>query len=896
MVIHSAGQALACIMLLSGPALVAQTPTPVPVPTWRYDLTHAGQNTQETALTPANVASSTFGKLFSVKVDDHVFAQPLYIPNLKMSDGQTHNVMFIATENDTVYAFDADTKGSPIWQVSLFSTAHGANPGATPVPQKDVAPSEDIGPNIGITGTPAIDTATNTMYVVANTKESGQYYSRLHAIDITTGAEKPGSPVAITATVAGTGDGSSGGQITFSPLWSNQRPALNFYNGYVYIAYSSHGDISPYHGWLFAYNASTLQQTAALCLSPQDLGASVWGSGAGLPIDTNTGKMFVVTGNGNRNSPFKPTSDYGESVIAFNLANGQLTPTDTWTAFNYLKLNTMDWDQGSGGLLMLPDQTGPNPHLILTAGKEGRITLLNRDNLGGLAASGATSNTNAVQDFTLGAIPQGQGFWGTTAYWNGNIYAWPGGDNGGTPNVGMHFTISNGQLNTTPKSLTTFTSSFPGPTFSISSNGTQNGIVWAIESDQFDSWGPAVLYAFDPDDLAHVLYESDSKSSDAAGPANRFVVPVVTNGKVYVATNGEIDVYGLLNSGTPTASAPTINPNGGTFASAQSVTISSSTPSATIYYTLDGTAPTTASTPYSGAITVSQTTTIEAIATAPGYAQSGVTSATFTFNATAPPPPVTFNPAAGTYTSAQTVTLSDSDSNATIYFTTDGSTPTASSNKYSAPINVAVNETINAIAVDSSTGTSTVAGAAYVINTQTSASGSFTMSGTPVNISGPGGNATSTVTITPTGGFTGTVSLTCAATTMPANVVAQPTCSVAQPQAITDAGSVTTTVTIGTTAANTASLHKKGIGLGAGATFAALLFLFVPRRRRAWYALLGLLLLAVAVLTASGCGASNVPTHLQGSGGGTTAGAYVFTVTGTSGSTTATATIDVLVN
>ncbi len=709
-----------CALVLTAccelPRVSAQSSTPVPVLTWRYDLTHAGQNTQETSLTPANVASNAFGKLFSLSVDDHLFAQPLYVPNLKMSDGQVHNVLFVATENDSIYAFDADVKGNPIWHISLATTAHGASSGATAVPQGDVAPSQDIGPNIGVTGTPTINLTTNTMYLVANTKEGGQYFSRLHAIDIITGAEQAGSPISITATVAGTGGGNSGGQISFSPLWDNQRPALNYFNGYVYIAYSSHGDISPWQGWLFAYDATTLKQTAAICLDPDDNGASVWGSGAGMPIDTNVsgGRMFVVTGNGGRSTPFQANSDYGESVIAFNLANGQLTPTDEFSAFNYGTLNYWDWDQGAGGVLMLPDQPGAYPHMLITAGKEGRITVLNRDNLGGYA-SGASSNTNALQDITVSSIEQGQGFWGTAAYWNGNVYVWAGGDipqNNGVPNVGMAFKLNNGILGTTPSSQTTFTSAYPGPTFSISSNGTQDGILWAVKADQFNSGGPAVLYAFDPDDLSNILYESDTKSSDAAGPANKFSVPVVTNGKVYVAAYREVDVYGLLNT-TPTAAAPVITPDGGAFSSSQSVTLSSATTNATIFYTLNGTTPTTSSTQYTGPITISADTTLRAIATASGDAQSNMSSATFTFSSQTPP--VSFSPAAGTYTNAQTVTLSDSDANATIYFTTNGTSPSASSNPYSGPIQVAVSETIKAIAIDPASSNSNIITASYII-------------------------------------------------------------------------------------------------------------------------------------------------------------------------------------
>ena len=403
-------------LCMNVPSLLAQTATPVPVLTWRYDLTHAGQNTTETQLTPGNVNVSSFGKLFSLSVDSTVYAQPLYVPALKMSDGLMHNVLFVATENDSVYAFDADSNGganaNPIWHISLLTSAHGAGAGATAVPWEDTG-SPDVAPTIGITGTPTINPATNTMYVVAATKENGAYFSRLHALNIITGAEQANSPANITATVAGTGNGSSGGQLSFSPLWENQRTALDYYNGYVYFGYGAHGDNGPWHGWLFAYNATTLQQSAQLCLTPNGIGAGLWASGAGLPIDTSVsgGRMFVVTGNGTHSTypPFSANTEFGESVIAFNLANGGLTPTDAFTSFNYQDLNDHDWDLGSGGLLMVPNNNGPNPHMLIQSGKEGRIVVLNRDNLGGYAA-GASSNTNALQDIST-VIPAGQGFW-----------------------------------------------------------------------------------------------------------------------------------------------------------------------------------------------------------------------------------------------------------------------------------------------------------------------------------------------------------------------------------------------------------------------------------------------------------------------------------------------------
>lgn len=690
---------------------MAQTPTPVPVLTWRYDLTHAGQNTQETALTPANVNTQSFGKLFSLPVDSTVYAQPLYVPALKMSDGLVHNVIFVATENDSIYAFDADSNGGanakPIWQVSLLTAAYGAASGATAVPWADTG-SPDVAPTVGITGTPTINPATNTMYVVANTKENGAYFSRLHAINIITGAEKANSPANITATIAGTGNGSSGGQLAFSALWENQRTALNYYNGYVYFGYGAHGDNGPWHGWLFAYNATTLAQTAVLCLTPNGSGGGLWASGAGMPIDTTTpgGRMFLVSGNGTYTAypPFTASTELGESVVNFSIANGALTPTDAFTAFNYQILNDHDWDLGSGGLLMV-NESGPNPHILIQAGKEGRIVVLDADNLGGFV-SGATSNTNALQDIST-VIPQGIGLWSTPAYWNGQVYLWA------ENNVPMMFKINDGVMDTTPDSKSTITSAFPDPSFSISSNGTQSGIAWAVRSDQFNTNGPAVLYAWNADDLTSTIYESDTNSArDAAGPANKFSIPVVTDGKVYVAAHGEVDVYGLFN-GEAGAAAPVLTPNGGTFSTSQSVQMSSSTPSATIFYTTDGSTPSPTSTQYTAPITVSTDTTVKAIASAPGYIQSGVTSATFTFTNQAPP--ITFAPVAGTYLSAQTVTLTDADASAKIYYTTDGSAPSSSSTLYAGPIQVSVSETINAVAIDPALQNSNIGTAAYVI-------------------------------------------------------------------------------------------------------------------------------------------------------------------------------------
>jgi hypothetical protein len=688
----------------------AQTATPVNVPIWRYDNANSGMNTQETLLTPANVNSNTFGKLFSYAVDGYVYAQPLYISGLSMPDGKVHNVLFVATEHDSVYAFDADSDGGsnafPLWQASLISTTYGAAAGATTVPSWELSQG-DIVPEVGITSTPVIDIAAHTMFVVAKSLENGVYVQRLHALNIITGAEQsygPSQP--ITATVPGTGNASSGGLLTFSPEWQNQRVSLALFNGYVFVAWGSHGDNGPWHGWIMAFNESTLAQTGVICTSPNGYGNGIWESGAGMPIDTVTpnGRMFAVAGNGDYTSypPLTSSVDYGESIIRFDLTGGAVTPTDAFTPFNQATLSASDVDQGSGGILMLPDQTGTYPHELIQVGKEGRILVLNRDDLGGYAPGG-TDNPNVLQDI------DGQlagGMWATPTYWNGHVYFWGLGD------YLKRFDLVDGVLSTTPSSIGGQTSGFPAPSVVVSSNGTSNGVLWAIRSDGYDSNGSGILYAYDPTNLSTVLYESDTNSRDDGGPANKFVVPVVTNGKVYTGAAYQVNIYGLLN-GQQQAAAPTITPNGGTFGVPQQVTLASTTPNATIYYTTDGSLPTAASNVYSTPITISLDTTIRAISSAQNYLQSQVTTAVFNFVNQTPAP--TFSPVAGSYTSSQSVTISDSVAGATIYYTTDGSTPTTNSAVYSAPISVTFNETINAMAISGTLTPSSMTSSTYVI-------------------------------------------------------------------------------------------------------------------------------------------------------------------------------------
>ena len=936
---------LLALFLLAGSArLFAQTPTPVPVPTWRYDNTHAGQNTNETLLTPSNVHANSFGRLFYVTVDSTVFAQPLYVPGLKMSDGLLHNVFFVATENDSIYAFDADSNtganANPLWHITLLDSAHGAGPGATPVPPNDQQlglDQGDIGPTIGITGTPVINPATNTMYVVGNTMEGGSFFSRLHAINILTGAEQSNSvvqnsPVEIAAKVPGTGGGSVGGQVPFNALLENQRTALDYYNGHIYFGYAAHGDNGQWHGWLFAYDATTLVQTAAVCLSPNDnSGGGVWGAGAGFPIvdDSSGGHMFVSTANGPltlHDPPFNANPALGESVVNFSLANGGIAAVDAFTAFNANYLNTNDIDLGSGGVLLIPDQESPNPHILIQEGKEGRINVLNRDHLGGYAA-GAASNTNILQD-----IPNAsQGYWGTPAYWNGKVYVWASGDvpEEGQPastDVPKIFDLDNGVLNTTPSSQSTISSANPGASFSISSNGSSDGIAWAVRTDQFITYGTEVLYAWDANSLNNLLFESDSKASDTAGQANKFSIPVVTNGKVYISGDGRVTVYGLLGP-PPTAAAATISPNGGTFSTSQTVTLSSTVTPAQIFYTLDGSTPTTKSTLYAGPISVTNTTTVTAIVVAPGYAQSPSSKAIITIEAQTPA--VALIPAAGTYTAAQQITLSDTDATATIFYTTDGSTPTTSSNLYTGPIQVTASETINAIAVDSKMTNSIVSSAAYVIQP------TFSFSATPPPAIVAGSAATSTVAVASGNGFAGTVVLSCALTSGPSGAVSPPTCAVLQPIALTAGATATEAVAINTAANTSPGNYALALTATSGAlSQTAGVAITVAAPAFPTFSLSGTTLAALAAgasgtstitltpasgftgsvaltcaIIANSAGVANLPTctttqpsAITGTGpvsatltintlAATTPGSYTATVTGTSGSLSATTTV-----
>ncbi len=601
----------ACFALAAFQAGRAQ----VSVTTYHNDNARTGQNLHEWILTPANVNSNEFGRVFVQPVDGYIYAQPLYVPNVSIG-GKTHNVVFVATENDSVYAFDADSAAgankNPLWHVSFINP-----PAVTTVDSYNDAGCGDLVPVIGITGTPVIDTSTGTLYVVANTKENGAFFQRLHALDITTGNEKFGGPVAIQATVAGTGDGSSGGRISFDALKQNQRPGLLLGGGVVYIASASHCDIGPYHAWVFAYNASNLQQVSVWNSTPNGSDGGVWQGGGGPAADA--AGIYLATGNGTFDVNTGGT-DWGDTILKIGGASGRkLRVLSYFTPFNQDVLSQNDTDLGAGGVVLLPDlpAESAHPHLLVQAGKEGSIYLVDRDNMGGY-----NSTTDQVVQELPGATG---GIWGMPAYWNNTVYFGAQNDNLKAFSFNAN---SSGQLSASAVSYSPESFAFPGPTPSISANGSGNGILWAIQTDAYGSNGAAVLHAYDATNLANELYNSTQNSSrDTPGPAVKFAAATVVHGKVYVGTATQLAVFGLR---PPPAAAPAFSPAGGVYASAQSVAITSTPPGASIYYTTNGAPPTTHSTLYAGPVTVSKTDTIKAIAVAAGIRPSLVSAALYT--------------------------------------------------------------------------------------------------------------------------------------------------------------------------------------------------------------------------------------------------------------------------
>jgi hypothetical protein len=456
------------------------------------------------------------------------------VANVSISGQGVHNVVYVATEHDSVYAFDADGLiPTPLWQVSFINP-----PAVTAVPAADTGECCDIAPEIGITGTPVIDQATGTLYVVAKTKEvvggTTTYVQRLHALDITTSAEKFGGPMVIQASVPGTGDGNDGnGHVPFNALRENQRPALLLSNGVVYIGFASHGDNPPYHGWVLGYDAHSLQQVMAYNDTPNGSDGGIWQSGGGLAADS-AGNIFFVTGNGTFDANTGGL-DYGDSIEKISAGGAVL---DYFAPHDQAVLSAGDLDLGSGTALLLPDQAGPHPHLLVTAGKNGTIYLIDRDNMGHFNPN---ADSQIVQSLpNIFPNPGGNissGNFSVPVYFHSFVYFSP------VDGPIQAFQLHNGLLSTAPTSQSAATYAFPGGMLAISANGTTNGILWAVQ--RVDATTPGVLHAYKATDLGVELYNSNQAGSrDTLDIAAKFNIPLVANGKVYVASVSQLTVYG----------------------------------------------------------------------------------------------------------------------------------------------------------------------------------------------------------------------------------------------------------------------------------------------------------------------------------------------------------------
>lgn len=517
--------------------------------TQHNDNTRAGLNSRETVLNTSNVNAAQFGKLFSLTVDDEVYAQPLVYSSLPISSG-THNVVFIATVNNSVYAYDAD-KGRLYWKKN-FTVSGMRPPAASDMNSSWCNPYQDFTADIGIAGTPVIDSASKTMYFVARSTDGVTFVQHLHAVDITTGNEQPGSPVKIAASVPGTGDGSSNGIISFDPRRNNQRQGLALVNGVVYISFSSHCDWNPYHGWILGYNAQTLQQQIVYNATPNGEAGGIWESGMGIAADAQ-GSLYVVTGNGTvgqggytasdngtndivSNPNPADLSERGESALKLTPSGSTLQVSSFFTPYNFYNLNINDRDYGVMGALLIP---GTN--LFLTGCKDGNIYLLNKDNMGGVSLAA---------NLVVQTIPLNDNFHCQPAYYKGPtnqyVYIWSENDQL------RAFPFNGSMLATNPG-----VSSAAGPVgpsgadLSVSSNGTTSGtgILWTshgISGDAGGAVGPGILRAFDANDVTKELWNSNQTPGDFVGYYAKFSSPTVVNGHVYLATfSKQVEVYGL---------------------------------------------------------------------------------------------------------------------------------------------------------------------------------------------------------------------------------------------------------------------------------------------------------------------------------------------------------------
>ena len=500
------------------------------VVTYHNDNARTGQNLSETTLTPANVNSTNFGKLAVFSVDGKVDGEPLYLSGLSVA-GTKHNVLFVVTEHDSAYAMDADS-GTVLWKVSMLQSGETTS---------DARNCSQVVPEIGITATPVINRSAGphgTIYVVAMSKDGSGYHQRLHALDVTTGAEEFGGPTTIQASFTGSGDNSAGGKVVFDPGQYEERSALLLMNGVIYTSWTSHCDNRPYTGWVISYDAVTLAQKSVLNLTPNGNEGAIWMAGAG-PAADNSGNIYLLDGNGTfdgtlDSNGFPAQRDFGNGFLKLSTTGGQLGVADYFEMSNQMQENDTDIDLGSGGTLLLPDLTdgsGNVKHLAVGAGKDSNIYVVDRDNMGKYNPS-ANNIYQQVPGQLSGSV------FSMPAYFNDTIYYGSVGDNV------KAFPITNAKLATAAKSKTSAAFGYPGATPSISANQSSDGIVWVAENAD-----PAVLHAYDATDLSKELYNSNQAQGgrDNFGTGNKFITPMIANGKVYVGTTNGVGVFGLLH-------------------------------------------------------------------------------------------------------------------------------------------------------------------------------------------------------------------------------------------------------------------------------------------------------------------------------------------------------------
>lgn len=522
-------------LLLGGLALAAFAQKPPPrlhILTGQFNRRRTGANLRETRLTPANVNPREFGRLFHLPVDGQVYAQPLYVSRLFLPGRGYRNLIFAATEDDSVYAFAAGGRPrKPLWQVHFTNPAQGI----TTVPAGDLN-CDQITPQVGITATPVISLSRHAIYVVSRTRiataQGVRYRQQLHALDLATGRELFGGPVTIRASAPGSGDGNRNGRVYFDPRRNNARAALLLFRGQIYIAFAAPCDAIPYHGWVLAYSAETLRQTAVFTPSPNGNDGGIWQSGAGLAAG-RAGHIYAAIGNGAFDAAsHPPRPDYGDSVLRLGDRAGRLAVLDYFTPYNHHALNLRDGDLGSGGPVLLPGR------LLEQAGKGGTIYLLDRHHLGGVGAG---------HDQVVQSLPHAiGGMWGNPAYWNGNLYFCPAGGRM------RQFRLQNGKIAAQPIAESKAKFYYPGATPVVSADGKRNGIVWVLQLGAYKASGfdqPPVLRAYNATNIGQQLYSSRRHPRrDTPGGEVKFASPLVAAGRVYVPAQNDISVYGLLSS------------------------------------------------------------------------------------------------------------------------------------------------------------------------------------------------------------------------------------------------------------------------------------------------------------------------------------------------------------